>query len=196
MTKVVFLDRDGVINEFPGNGNYVTKIKEFHFIPGSVEAISKLTDLGYHIFVVSNQAGVGKGLFSRDKLKRINSHMVRYVTKSGGKIKNSFYCTHRSNEGCDCRKPQIGSLKKAFSMLNKSIRSAKKAFFVGDTGIDIKAGHNAGCKTIFVLSGREDRRYMRKWDVKPDHIVDNLLGAVEIIQNENSRHSRNGRRRP
>jgi D-glycero-D-manno-heptose 1,7-bisphosphate phosphatase len=195
MTKVIFLDRDGVINEFPGNGNYVTKIKEFHFIPGSLEAISKLTDLGYHIFVVSNQAGVGKGLFSKDKLKQINTHMVRYVTKTGGKIKKSFYCTHRSNEGCDCRKPGIGSLKKAFSMLNKSIRSAKRAFFVGDTSVDIKAGKTAGCKTIFVLSGREDRRYMRKWDVKPDYIVRNLLEAVEIIENENSSNPRNGRRR-
>ncbi len=193
--KVVFLDRDGVINEFPGNGNYVTKIKEFHFIPGSLDAISKLTELGYHIFVVSNQAGVGKGLFSKDKLKSINTHMVRHVTKSGGKIKKSFYCTHRSDEGCDCRKPGIGSFKKAFSMLNQSIHSAKRAFFVGDTSVDIKAGKNAGCKTIFVLSGREDRRYMRKWDVKPDFIVRDLLEAVEIIQHENSRHSRNGRRR-
>jgi D-glycero-D-manno-heptose 1,7-bisphosphate phosphatase len=195
MTKVIFLDRDGVINEFPGNGNYVTKIKEFHFIPGSLTAISKLTELGFHIFVVSNQAGVGKGLFSKDKLKRINTHMVRYVTKTGGKIKKSFYCTHRSNEGCDCRKPQIGSLKKAFSMLNTSTRAAKKAFFVGDTGVDIKAGKNAGCKTIFVLSGREDRKYMRKWDVKPDFIVQDLLEAVEIIENENSRSTRNSRRR-
>lgn len=193
--KVVFLDRDGVINEFPGNGNYVTKIKEFHFIPGSLEAIRKLTELGYSIFVISNQAGVGKGLFSQDKLKRINAHMLKHVERTGGKIKRSFYCTHRSNEGCDCRKPGIGSLKRALSLLNKSIHSAKKAFFVGDTASDIKAGHNAGCKTIFSLSGREDRRYMRKWDVKPDFIVKNLLEAVEIIEHENSRHSRNGRRR-
>ncbi len=194
--KVVFLDRDGVINEFPGNGNYVTKIKEFHFIPGSLDAIRQLTELGYSIFIISNQAGVGKGLFSKDKLKRINAYMLKHVAQKGGKIKRSFYCTHRSNEGCDCRKPGIGSLKRAFSMLNTTIRSVKKAFFVGDTGVDVKAGRNAGCKTIFALSGREDRRYMRKWDVKPDFIVKDLLEAVEIIQHENSRHSRNGRRRP
>ena len=194
--KVVFLDRDGVINEFPGNGNYVTKVKEFHFIPGSLEAIQKLTDMGYKIFVISNQAGVGKGLFSKDKLKRINAHMIKHVTRTGGRIKRSFYCTHRSNEGCDCRKPGIGSLKRALSMLNTTIHAARKAFFVGDTGVDIQAGHNAGCKTIFVLSGREDRRYMRKWDVKPDFIVKDLLKAVEVIEHENSHHSRNGRRRP
>src|SRR5258706_5534126 len=142
--KVVFLDRDGVINEFPGNGNYVTKIKEFHFIPGSLNAIRRLTELGYAIFVISNQAGVGKGIYSEDKLNRINAYMLKHVKKTGGKIKRSFYCTHRSDAGCDCRKPGIGSLKRALSLLNKSIRSARKAFFVGDTASDIKAGHNDG----------------------------------------------------
>ena len=193
--KVIFLDRDGVINEFPGNGKYVTKIKEFHFIPGSIEAIKKLTDQDYKIFIISNQAGVGKGVFSKAKLESINNHMLKYVTKAGGKIKRSFYCTHRSDAGCDCRKPQIGNLKRAFSMVKGSIRSAKKTFFVGDTEADIRTGYNAGCRTIFVLSGREDRRYMRKWEVKPDFIVKNLKKAVEVIEHENSNHSRNGRRR-
>ena len=193
--KVIFLDRDGVINEFPGNGKYVTKIKEFHFIPGSLEAIKKLTDQDYKIFIISNQAGVGKGVFSKAKLESINKHMLKYVTKAGGKIKRSFYCTHRSDAGCDCRKPQIGNLKRAFSLVKGSIRSAKKTFFVGDTEADIRTGYNAGCRTIFVLSGREDRRYMRKWEVKPDFIVKNLKKAVEVIEHENSNHSRNGRRR-
>ena len=193
--NVVFLDRDGVINEFPGNGNYVTKIKEFHFIPGSLDAIREFTEMDYTIFIISNQAGVGKGLFSKDKLKSINSHMLKYVAKAGGRIKRSFYCTHKSTDGCDCRKPQIGSLKRAFSLLNGSIRSAKQSFFVGDTGVDIKTGHNAGCRTIFVLSGREDRRYMRKWEIKPDFIVKNLKEAVEVIRHENSHHPRNSRGR-
>ena len=193
--KVVFLDRDGVINEFPGNGNYVTKVKDFHFIPGVREAICKLTESGYKIFVISNQAGVGKGVYSLDKLNRINRHMIKNVEKAGGKIRKSFYCTHRSDAGCDCRKPGIGLLKKALKSLNKTINHAQKAFFVGDTEGDIRTGHNAGCKTIFVLSGREDRGYMLKWAVKPDHIVKDLNAAVEIIQNENSRHPRNGRGR-
>jgi D-glycero-D-manno-heptose 1,7-bisphosphate phosphatase len=192
--KIVFLDRDGVINEFPGNGNYVTKIKDFHFIPGSLEAIRLLTEKGYKIFVISNQAGVGKGVYSLDKLNRINAHMLKNVQGAGGKIRKSFYCTHRSDAGCDCRKPGIGLLKKALKSLNKTITHAQKAFFVGDTEGDIKTGHNAGCKTIFSLSGREDRRYMRKWEVKPDHIVKDLRAAVEIIlQNENSRRTRNRR---
>lgn len=193
--NIIFLDRDGVINEFPGNGNYVTKIKEFRFIPGSLDAIRDLTAMGYKIFIISNQAGVGKGLFSKAKLKSINDHMLKYVAKAGGRIKRSFYCTHKSTAGCDCRKPKIGNLKRAFSLMKVNPRSAKKTFFVGDTEADIKTGHTAGCRTIFVLSGREDRRYMRKWDVKPDFIVQNLKEAVDLIRHENPHHSRNGRSR-
>ena len=194
--KIVFLDRDGVINEFPGNGNYVTKVKDFHFIPGSLEAVRELTEADFKIFIISNQAGVGKGVYSLDKLKRIDRFMTTNVVKAGGKIRKSFYCTHRSDAGCDCRKPGIGLLRKALKSLNKTISHAQKAFFVGDTEGDIKTGHNAGCKTIFVLSGREDRRYMRKWSVKPDFIVNNLKAAVQIIlEHENTSRSRNRRRR-
>ena len=193
--KVVFLDRDGVINEFPGNGSYVTKVKDFHFIPGAVEAIRALTQSGCKIFVISNQAGVGKGVYSMDKLKRIDRHMVKNVNKAGGTITKSFYCTHRSDAGCDCRKPGIGLLRKALKSLNKTIAHAQEAFFVGDTEGDIKTGHNAGCKAIFVLCGRENRRYMRKWEVKPDHIVKDLKAAAALIHDEHSRHTRNGRSR-
>src|SRR5208282_4957497 len=193
--KVIFLDRDGVINEFPGNGFYVTKVKDFHFIPGSLEAIRALTQSGHKIFVISNQAGVGKGVYSMDKLKRIDAHMTTFVEKSGGLIRKSFYCTHRSDAGCDCRKPGIGLLKKALKSLNKTIIHAQKAFFVGDTEGDIKTGHNAGCKTIFVLSGYGTRRYMRRWTVKPDHIARDLKAAVGIIQNENLDYPRDSRGR-
>ena len=193
--KIVFLDRDGVINEFPGNGNYVTKVKDFRFVPGALDALRALTQAGFTIFVVSNQAGVGKGVYSKDKLNRITRRMMDAVKKAGGKIKKAFYCTHRTDHGCDCRKPQIGSLVRAMKTVNKSQRYLQHAFFVGDTKVDIQAGHNAGCKTIFVLSGRDQRRDIRKWNVRPDYIVKNLLAATEIIHHENSHHSRLRRRR-
>ncbi len=193
--KVVFLDRDGVINEFPGNGKYVTKVKDFHFVPGALDGIRILTQEGYTIFIISNQAGVGKGVYTKAKLQHITRNMLRDIRKYGGKIKKAFYCLHRSDQGCKCRKPEIGSIKKGLELMNKSIRSAQKAFFVGDTESDIRAGHNAGCTTIFVLSGREDRRYMRKWEVKPDHIAQDLLDAVDIINHRNLIRSRLRRRR-
>ena len=192
-TKVIFLDRDGVINEFPGHGNYVTKVKEFRFVPGALEAIRKLTEQGYMLFVISNQAGVGKGIYSKDKLNRITRFMLKHVNRHKGKIKKIFYCTHRSDVGCDCRKPEIGSIKKALQSLNRNLAHAKQAFFIGDTDLDMMAGHNAGCQTIFVLSGKENRRSINRWKVKPDFIARDLREASEIILNtahENSHHSR------
>ncbi|MCB9771388.1 MAG: HAD family hydrolase [Candidatus Omnitrophica bacterium] len=179
--KIVFLDRDGVINEFPGNGNYVTKLKEFHFIPGSLEALKRLKDHGFTVFVVSNQAGVGKGIYSQDKLDRITERMHKVVNASGGQIKKAFYCTHTTQEGCDCRKPGIGSIKAALSMMKKPIGDAVKAYFVGDTEVDVTAGKNAGCKTIFVLSGMNDRDVVSTWKVRPDYTVKDLLAATDII---------------
>lgn len=193
--KIAFLDRDGVINRYPGHGKYVTKLKEFHFIPGSIEAIAKLTEMGYQIFVVSNQAGVGKGIYSKHKLDKITDHMLKTVKKTGGKIQKVFYCTHRREENCECRKPEIGSIENASKLLKVKMSQFQKSFFIGDTQTDILTGHRAGCQTIFVLSGGETRRSIRHWQVQPDHIAKNLSEAVHIVEHENSNHSRLGRSR-
>ncbi|MCA9400426.1 MAG: HAD-IIIA family hydrolase, partial [Candidatus Omnitrophica bacterium] len=103
--KVVFLDRDGVINQFPGNGNYVTRCKNFHFLPGALDAIKELSGRGYELFVISNQAGVGKGLFTQKKLDQITHKMLRGVKQAGGKIRKVYYSTSRSDSGCEFRKP-------------------------------------------------------------------------------------------
>jgi len=181
--KVVFLDRDGVINEFPGNGNYVTKVKDFRFLPRSLEALRLLKEAKCTVFVISNQAGVGKGVYSLEKLNRINKKMLQGADQAGGHIKKAYYCIHRPDAGCSCRKPNIGSIYKALHSIDRSIRSAKNTYFVGDTKTDIETGFKAGCKTIFVLSGRENRRYMRSWLIKPDYIVKDLYEAVRIIIN-------------
>ncbi len=185
--KLVFLDRDGVINKFPGNGNYVTRAKDFHFIPGSLEAIQRLTQAGYKIVVISNQAGIEKGVYSQNKLSQITIKMFREVERAGGKIDRVYYAIARGGQHCDYRKPGIGFIREALRSMNKNLRSAGKTYFVGDTETDILAGHNAGCKTIFVLSGREDRRYMRKWKVHPDTITKDLLEAVKVILDGNGK---------
>jgi len=181
--KVAFLDRDGVINEFPGNGNYVTKVKNFHFLPRALDALQMLKKAGYTVFVISNQAGVGRGVYSLDKLNRINRHMLKHVEKAGGRIKKAYYCTHKPDAGCSCRKPGIGSIARAMRSVARSLKSAQNSYFVGDTKIDIETGYKAGCKTIFVLSGRENRRYMRNWIIKPDYVVKDLYDAVRIMIN-------------
>jgi D-glycero-D-manno-heptose 1,7-bisphosphate phosphatase len=192
--KVVFLDRDGVINEFPGNGLYVTRVKDFHFIPRVLEALKLLTDARYHIFVVSNQAGVGKGVYSKAKLDQITAHMIKHVEAAGARIDEVMYCTCKSSDGCHCRKPRIGNVVRALESLDSTIDDAGHTWFAGDTEADIKAGRNAGCKTIFVLSGREDRQYMKRWDVRPDYIVEDLYEAAKLILKEDPHPSRDRRR--
>ncbi len=190
LMKVIFLDRDGVINKFPGLGGYVTRIKDFHFLPGSLAAIKTLTKQGYAIFVISNQAGVSRGIYTQKKLAQITAHMLRRISKAGGRIKKIFYCIHTPDENCGCRKPKIGSIKKAFQMLRQPLTQAKKSFLIGDAQSDIEAGHKAGCKTILVLSGKDSRRDVRHWSLKPDFIAKNLLEATQIVTDENSNHSR------
>lgn len=179
--KVVFLDRDGVINKFPGNGKYVTRVQDFHFLPGSLEAIHRLTEAGYIIFIISNQAGVGKGIYSQNKLTRITRKMFQGVVRAGGHIEKVYYSIRRTGDGCNFRKPGIGFIYEALSSVKKPLSYAVNTYFVGDTESDVQAGKNAGCKTIFVLSGREKERHMRKWRVRPDYIVRNLLAATDII---------------
>jgi len=186
--KPIFLDRDGVINVFPGNGHYVTRVKNFRFLPGALDAIRILTQAGFTIFVISNQAGVGKGVFSEDKLLRITRKMMFGVKKAGGHIEGAFYCLHPSTVGCSCRKPEIGSILNALRSVKKTIQSARGSFFVGDTKSDILTGHRAGCKTILVLSGQATRALSRSWGVKPDFISKDLYSAVKIIL----QHSKKG----
>lgn len=176
--KVVFLDRDGVINRYPGFGDYVKDFKEFHFLSGAKEAIKRLTENGFLIYIVSNQAGVSKGLFSKEKLKEITQRMLKKIEEFGGKIEGVFYCTHREVDNCTCRKPKIGLIQKAIE--GKEI-DLKDTFFIGDSLRDIETGKNAGCKTILVLSGETKQKDIRYLSIKPDFISRNLLEATEIV---------------
>ncbi|MFH0772253.1 MAG: D-glycero-beta-D-manno-heptose 1,7-bisphosphate 7-phosphatase [Candidatus Omnitrophota bacterium] len=178
--KVIFLDRDGVINKDPMGSRYgyVTRWDEFKFLPGVKMAVKKLTLAGYKIYVISNQAGISKGYFTRDALKEITSRMTGELEKSGGKIKKVFYCTHKNEDNCDCRKPKAGLFKK---VLKKEKVSIENSFFIGDSIRDVQAGKTAGCETILVLSGKEKLADRKQWQTKPDYVKRNLLDAVNWV---------------
>ena len=150
--KVVFLDRDGVINKYPGDRLYVTSLSKFRFLPGVKKAIALLSRSGFKIFIVSNQAGVGRGIYSQRTLEAITAKMLSVVEDAGGKITKVYYCTHRKEAGCSCRKPKPGMLKSAAKEFGFTL---KGAYFIGDTIRDIQTAKNAGCKPILVLSGKE-----------------------------------------
>jgi histidinol-phosphate phosphatase family protein len=179
MKKLIFIDRDGVINKYPGDYKYVDSEETFVFLDGAKEAIALLTVAGYSIFVISNQAGVTKGLYSEKTLNNITKKMLDEVESYKGRIEQVLYCTHTEEEGCGCRKPKIGLIKKALNEID--LTNLNNSFFIGDSIRDVKTGKNAGCKTILVLSGREKIENKHNWQEQPDFIADNLYKAVEII---------------
>ncbi len=193
--KVVFLDRDGVINQFPGHGSYVTRVRDLRFIRGSKQAIKALTQAGYKIFVISNQAGVGRGVFTQKKLDQIDARLKREVFSSGGRITQTFYCTHHPDARCACRKPGIANVKKALSTIGKNLSDTQGCFFVGDASIDMRTGKAARLRTILVLSGKSTRAQVTKEGGIPDYVVANLRDAVRIILDESLRHTRHSRSR-
>jgi len=179
--KAIFLDRDGVINRDPGFGDYIKSWKEFQFLPGAIEAIKELNRNGHEIFVISNQAGVSKSLFSREDLDAITKNMLKELESNGAKIRSVTYCIHRPDEGCDCRKPNTGMIEAATKGLDIDFKSS---YFIGDSMLDIGAGKNAGCKTILLLTGKTDPDEIKGWQIKPDFIKKDLREAVEWVLKE------------
>src|SRR5579872_1937066 len=106
--EAVFLDRDGVINE--NRSDHVKCWSEFRFLPGAREAIARLTRAGVRVFVITNQAIVNRGLAPQAVVDGVNERMVQEIEKSGGRVEAVAYCPHRSEEQCQCRKPQPGLL--------------------------------------------------------------------------------------
>jgi len=149
--KAVFLDRDGVINKYPGDKLYVTSLRKFRFLPGAKEAVALLVKNGYRVFVASNQAGVGRGVYAQSTLDAITSYMLSGIRREGGDIDRVYYCTHRKDAGCACRKPKPGLLKKASREYGIDL---KKAYFIGDTIRDVLTARAAGAKAVLVLCGR------------------------------------------
>jgi len=176
--KAVFLDRDGVINKYPGDRVYVTSLRKFKFLPGAKKAIALLTKAGFKTFVASNQAGVGRGIYSQRTLDKITDYMLGEIAKTGGYIQKVYYCTHRKEAGCACRKPNPGMVKKA---IREFVVNLKGAYFIGDTIRDVHTAHNAGCKSILVLCGKEKLKNMNEWEIAPELVFKDLLEAVKYI---------------
>ena len=176
--RIIFLDRDGVINYNPAYKDYVKSPSEFKFIPGSRKAIRMLNEAGFDVIIISNQTGVGKGLYTRDNLKRTTEKMIKGLKAQKAELRKICYCIHHPDSGCACRKPKTGMFKKA---VGKKKFDHKGSYFIGDTERDTMAGRSFGLKTIAVLSGYNKRRDIKRWKTKPDIIKRNLLGAVKDI---------------
>jgi D-glycero-D-manno-heptose 1,7-bisphosphate phosphatase len=176
--KVIFLDRDGVINKSPGDMLYVTSLRSFRFLPRAKKAISLLSKEGFKIFVVSNQAGVGNGVYNQKTLDSITAKMLNDIQQDGGNIDKVYYCTHRKGTDCLCHKPKPGMLKQAAKEFKVNL---KKAYFIGDTIIDVLTAKAVGCKSILVLTGKEKHANQKNWEAKPDFVFKDLFEAAKFL---------------
>lgn len=145
--KVIFLDRDGVINKKPPKADYVKKWEEFEFLPNAIEAIKLLNKNDYKIYLITNQPGIGRGLMTKKNLNLIHRNMRAILKKHGAKINGIYYCPHDWDDNCICRKPKPGLLIKASQ---DHLFDLTKVIFIGDDKRDKEAGETAGCKTILV----------------------------------------------
>ena len=176
--RAIFLDRDGVINKYPGDRKYVTAWKDFYFLPRAKKAIAALREGKFKLFLISNQAGVGKNIFTQKKLDLITANMLVRIRKAGGNIDGIYYCTHRPQEDCPCRKPKAGTIR---LIMKKYPIDIKRSFFIGDTIRDVKTAHAAGCKSILVLSGKEKASGQNNWEANPDFVFKDLYAAAEFV---------------
>jgi D-glycero-D-manno-heptose 1,7-bisphosphate phosphatase len=140
----IFIDRDGVIN-CRRPGDYVLNWSQFVFMPGIREALKQLSSLGLPMIIISNQAAVGKGLLDPAGLEEITTRMNEALLADGTSLAAAYYCTHRIEDDCPCRKPKPALLFSAAADFNIDL---SRSIFVGDSDTDIQAARAAGCASV------------------------------------------------
>ncbi len=159
MNKAVFLDRDGVLNLAlvrDGKPYSPAGVKEVQLAPQAEEALRDLKVLGFKLLVVTNQPDVAKGITTRAVVEQIHHKLAAELP-----VDEIFVCYHKDGDGCDCRKPLPGMILEGARKYNVDL---EKSFMVGDRWRDIEAGQNAGCRTVFIDGGYEDRPPARPAD--------------------------------
>ena len=181
----VFIDRDGTLTEEVG---YVNHPRRLRLLPRSAEAIRRLNRSGLKAVMVTNQSGVARGYFSEEVLQAVNEALVSQIKAEGAYLDGLYVCLHHPTEGtppyraaCDCRKPEPGLLTRAAADLGLDL---SRSWMVGDKISDVLVARRAGAGSILVLTGYglgewEYRRSL--WPAQPDHVAEDLLGAVEWI---------------
>ena len=176
--KLVLLDRDGVINR--DSPDYIKSPDEWQPYPGSLEAISRLHRNHYRVIVATNQSGISRNLLDLSMLHRIHQKMIAMVNDKGGQIDAVFFCPHRPEDLCSCRKPQPGLLLEASSRLGVSLAGVP---FVGDKASDLAAARAVNALPILIQrtrpAGQREARHeeaLTYSDLAP--FVEDLLAGV------------------
>ncbi len=147
--KLIVLDRDGTINQ--DSDQYIKSPLEWKPIPGSLEAIARLTHAGWRVVVATNQSGIARGLFDMATLNAIHAEMHRAAALAGGRIDAIFFCPHAADSNCECRKPRPGLLLEIAERLNVDLAGVPLA---GDSLRDLEAAAAVGARPMLVLTGK------------------------------------------
>ncbi len=179
----VFLDRDGTLVEEAG---YLDRIERLVFFPYSVDAVRALNRAGLAVVIVTNQAGVARGIFREEFVAEAHRHITARLDAGGARVDGFYYCPHHPEASveqyriaCDCRKPQPGLLRRAASDLGLDL---SRSFVVGDRWHDLQAGQAVGARGVLVRTGYgRTEEASPKPGVAPAATVDNLIAAAAWI---------------
>ncbi len=176
MKKAVFLDRDGTINEDVG---YLFKKKDLDFIPGSIEAL-KMLQKNYHLFIVTNQPGIGENVFTLSQYRRFNEYFQAVLRENGIYVMDTYCCPHSKSEKCACYKPGTFFMEKAGEEHGIDLENS---YVIGDHPHDVEMGRRMGARTIYLLTGH-GHKHKTELLVKPDTICEDLYKAAMWIMNK------------
>lgn len=150
--KLIILDRDGVINF--DSAQFIKSPDEWKPIPGSLEAIARLTHEGWRVVVATNQSGLARGLFEMATLNAIHAKMHRAVAQAGGRIEAVFYCPHAADMACNCRKPRPGLFDEIAARYGRDLAGVPA---VGDSLRDLQAAASVGARPLLVRTGKGEK---------------------------------------
>ena len=174
--KLIVLDRDGVINH--DSAAYIKSPGEWRPITGSLNAISRLNQAGFHVIVATNQSGIGRGLFDMAALNAIHDKMHKALAQAGGRVDAIFYCPHAGDDNCHCRKPKPGMLEDIGHRLNTSLSGVP---VIGDSLRDLQAAAATQALPMLVLTGK-GRKTQRAGGLPPDtRVFADLAAAVDAL---------------
>ncbi len=177
----VFLDRDGAICEEMG---YLNHISRFRMFPFAAPAIRRLNQTGFSVIVVTNQSGIAHGIFPEWLVHQIHERMTQELAAAGARLDGIYFCPHRTDQDCSCRKPHPGMLEHAAREHNLAL---SRSWVVGDRYLDVEMAHRVGGRGILVLTGygRGDfELHHRDWPLPPSFIAEDLSAAVDFIVQE------------
>lgn len=180
----IFLDRDGTINQ---EVNFLSSPEDLELIPGSADAIQKANQLGFKVFIVTNQSGIARGLLSVEQLEKIHTILLEKLGAHHAHIDGIYYCPHHPEAGnsvltrsCDCRKPNTGLIERACKEFSIDRR---RSFVIGDRMADVQLANNARMSSILVLTGygKEELELCRQGNVHIDYVAADLRDAIQHI---------------